>query len=113
MTLFNRVLIGTVVAGALVAGPMAALAHNGADYDSAGVHKVGSQLSVQINDNGNATIRGAKITSINGANVSAATAFGSTSVSWTIATNGSTKFLDKGGRASALANMHVGDVVSF
>jgi len=109
----SRTLAGAAVATALIAGPMMVLAHDGNDFDSQGAHKTGSQLSVQINDNGTATVRGAKVAAINGAVVSVATSFGSTTVNWNVTTSGSTKFVDKGGRNSNLASLHVGDILSF
>jgi hypothetical protein len=110
----KNTIIGIALAGALVIAPMAVFANNDkSDLDRGGVRSVGSELSIQINDNGKALVRGAKVTGVSGTTITAATMLGSTTLTWSVVTNGSTTFVDKGGRNVGLAGVTVGDILSF
>ena len=69
-------------------------------------------IDVHIGAAGNAQVDGAKVTAVSGSDVSANTSFGSSVMNWLVKTDGNTEFSAKGG-ASGLANIAVGDVISF
>lgn len=111
ITRASKYALGALAAASILVGPLAFA--NNEDNNKQEVHKAGTELSVQINDNGKVTVRGAKVTAISGNTISAATMFGSTTVSWNVVTDGSTKFVDKAGRNLGLGTIQVGDVLSF
>ncbi len=69
-------------------------------------------IDVHIGAGGNAQVEGAKVTAVSGSDVSANTSFGSSVMNWLVKTDGNTEFAAKGG-VSGLANIAVGDVISF
>ncbi|OGG60132.1 hypothetical protein A2765_01015 [Candidatus Kaiserbacteria bacterium RIFCSPHIGHO2_01_FULL_56_24] len=80
----------------------------------ASVHAdTGNGVEVNIGANGNALVRGAKVTAVSGSQVNANTNYGSSILSWIVKTDGSTKFTTNKGSGSGLANIAVGDIVSF
>ena len=85
----------------------------GKNDDRHGVRSLGSTLEIQINDNGRVLVRGLKVTSISGTNITGETAFGSTTLSWIVHTDSSTKFSDKGGKNMGFAGISIGDILSF
>lgn len=70
-------------------------------------------LEVSINSNGKVLVRGAKVTSVSGNQVTATTGWGSSVLTWNVTTDGSTKFLELNSRNSQIADVKVGDTVSF
>lgn len=75
--------------------------------------EVRSGTSVAIGNNGGVLVRGAEVTAVSGSTVTARTTWGDTSVSWTVQTDGDTDFIDLGGDGSALADVNVGETISF
>ncbi|MEN9582628.1 MAG: hypothetical protein RL641_582 [Candidatus Parcubacteria bacterium] len=75
--------------------------------------EVGSTLEVHITNNGNVLVRGAKVTAINGSSLTATTTWGSSSMTWTINTDSSTKLIRRFGGTSTISEISVGDFVSF
>ncbi len=73
----------------------------------------GSGVEVHITGNGNALVRGAKVVSVSGTDVSATTAFGPSTLSWIIHTDTSTQFVRRFGGASSVAEITAGDTISF
>ncbi len=73
----------------------------------------GSNLEVHFSDNGNVLVRGAKVTSVSGSTVNATTSWGALSLNWTVNTTSSTNMLRRNGGKMALADIVVGDFVSF
>ena len=104
-------LITVALLGALVITPAAVFARD--NYDKSDVRATGAELSVQINNNGSTRVSGATVTSVGSSTLVAQNSFGSTTLTWTVNTNSSTKFVDKGGKNYPLANIAVGDVISF
>lgn len=76
-------------------------------------HENGSTLEVHISDNGSVLVRGAKVTALNGAVISATTAWNNSNISWMVATDANTKFSNRQGGANNLSGIAVGDIVSF
>jgi hypothetical protein len=116
----------TLGAALIVAAPFLAFAKDGKGNDDRdnnrpsirhddreNVRSLGSTLEIQINDNGRVLVRGAKVTSVSGSIINTSTAFGSTSVAWTIRTDSSTNFINKGGKNIGLGDIGVGDILSF
>lgn len=104
-------LLGTVV---YIVKP--ALAENNSDFEKSvdkGVRAVGSTLEVHINNNGKVLVRGAKITSISGPTITATNTWGSTTMTWIVNTDTSTKSIRRYGGNSSLSEMSVGDYISF
>ncbi len=76
------------------------------------VKAIGSMLEVHVTDRGNVLVRGAKVTAISGNTISAATTWGSASMTWNIVTDSNTEFVRRGGKSS-ISEISVGDLVSF
>ena len=82
--------------------------------DKNDAHSVGSTLEVHIGDDGNVLVRGAKVTAINGSAITATTAWGSASLTWTVNTNASTNLVRRfGGDFTSLSEIATGDLISF
>lgn len=75
-------------------------------------HMVGSTLEIHINDNGKVLVRGAKITAINGAMITAGNAWGSSTMTWNVDTT-TAKMLRRYDGSSSVSEMKVGDYISF
>ncbi|MBU0750441.1 hypothetical protein KKH15_02900 [Patescibacteria group bacterium] len=69
--------------------------------------------SMTIGADGGVLVRGAEVTGVSGDTVTARTQWGDTSVTWTIETNASTKFMDLSGKEGTLADVDTGETVSF
>lgn len=100
-------------AGLAVIGVLMFAFVQNAEARNAGPSSVGSKLEVAISDNGRVIVRGAEVTDISGAVITARTEWGASALSWTIETDSETAFVQKGGSGSALADVSVGDYVSF
>ena len=74
---------------------------------------VGSKLELSITDGGRVIVRGAEVTEISGDVIRARTEWGATAFTWNIDTSGDTDFVTKSGSGSELADIEVGQVVSF
>ncbi len=106
------------LAFALVIGAVVpAYADNDKDKDehkqALEAREVGSMLEVHITDKGNVLVRGAKVTAISGNTISAATTWGSASISWNVVTDSGTEFIRRFGGKSSISEISVGDLVSF
>ncbi len=101
-----------VALGAVLVGSVAKVnAENkgrGDDFRS-----VGSTLEVHINHGGKVLVRGAQVTAIDGSTISATTMFGGYTMIWTVKTGADTQFIRKHNGASSIAEISVGDVISF
>ena len=107
--------IGTIaLAAAIMVVPAFALANWG---DKKGTsfapRSVGSSLEVIISDNGNTTVRGAKVTGVSGSTITAQTIWDASSITWTVRTDSETNFIQKSGSDSDLGDISEGDYVSF
>lgn len=78
-----------------------------------GSNKSGTKVEVNLDTDGSALVRGAKVTSVSGSTINATTNYGSSQLSWRVVTDGSTKFNATKGGSTGLANIAVGDTVSF
>jgi len=100
-----------LLAGALAFAPLQTLADT--TNNALTIRPVLPGLEVSIRGNGNVLVRGAKVASISGSTVTATTTWGSANITWTIrATSSTTIIRYQEGRAS-LADVRVGDVISF
>ncbi|MDP2704895.1 MAG: DUF5666 domain-containing protein [Patescibacteria group bacterium] len=70
-------------------------------------------FEIHIIDNGNVLVRGAQVTAVSGNTITASTAIGSTTVSWLVNVSSSTDFIHKYSGKSSLADISVGDYLSF
>ncbi len=118
--MYKKLILASILAVALlgivayVALPV--LAENNQGFEKSidkGVRAVGSTLEVHINNNGKVLVRGAKITSINGSTITAMNMWGSTTMTWIVNTDTSTKSIRRYGGNSSLSEMSVGDYISF
>jgi len=82
-----------------------------ADNDSNS--KAGTGVEVSIGANGSALVRGAKVTSVSGPTIGANTNYGSSLLGWTVKTDSNTEFSANKGSATGLAQIAVGDIISF
>lgn len=102
-----------VIAALMLAIPMYALAESGGKKNGSGPTTVGSTLEVHIGNNGGVLVRGARVTSVSGSSITATTAWGSTNMTWTIRTDGTTQFLGRNGETITASTIVTGDYVSF
>jgi hypothetical protein len=93
--------------GALATFPGATYAHE--DSKSG---KSGTGVEVAISTNGSTLVRGAKVTSVSGSTINAATNYGSSKLDWTVTTDSNTEFASNNG-GTGLSGIAVGDTVSF
>ncbi len=116
MHIFSKAALRPILAAALVmsfaAAPLA-FAHNNDDKSSDKVKKANTEVSVQISHNGKTLVRGAEVSAIAGSVITALTKWGSSTLVWTINTSGSTQFVQTGSKNGTIANIAVGDVLSF
>ncbi len=73
----------------------------------------GTGVEVNIGSNGSALVRGAKVTSVSGTQVNANTSLGSSVLGWVVKTDSNTDFSANKGGAEGIANIAVGDTISF
>ena len=73
----------------------------------------GSTLEVHIGNDGKVAVRGAKVTAISGSSISTSATFGAMTMNWVVNTNSSTEFLRRYGGKTTIAEIQVGDFVSF
>ncbi len=126
MNTISKPLVGLLVGGLMLA-PVFALANNHSEdgggnphvqvmqgaRDNDTPHSVGSEVSIQINANGKALVRGAKVTAVSSSTITATTMWGTTSLTWSIVTNPATNLVFKGGRPMPQGGIMVGDIISF
>jgi len=70
-------------------------------------------LEVNIKDNGQVLVRGAKVTAVSGNTISATTAWGAMNLNWNLNVLSSTNIVRKFGSVSPLSEIKVGDMLSF
>ena len=73
----------------------------------------GSGVEIQIAANGNALVRGAQVTAVSGTQVNANTSLGSSVLNWIVKTDADTDFSATKGGSDGIANIAVGDTISF
>lgn len=116
-TLYKKTIIrgvgALVIAALMLIAPMYALAESGGKKNGSGPTTVGSTLEVHIGNDGGALVRGARVTSVSGSAITATTAWGSTAMTWTIRTDGTTQFLGRNGETITASTIVAGDYISF
>lgn len=70
------------------------------------------ETGVEIKNDGTAVLRGAKVTAISGSTLTITETLGTTTLSWTVTTTGTTKFEAKNGTTIALGDIAIGDTVT-
>jgi hypothetical protein len=123
MNSIQKVVVGSTAAVLLLAGSIASADSRGEQmrrmpqrgwekqerfYDSRDAN-----ASVEIKANGTATVRGAKVIALSGGVITATETLGNIVLTWTVNTDGTTKFQYKGGKAATLATVVVGDTITF
>ena len=109
----TRTLSLTVASSLLAAFALLAVLPLFASADSTSKHPSVDRPSVTINAEGKALIRGAKVSSLSGSTVNASLALGTSTLSFTVNTDGNTKFYNRLGKAGALSDIAVGDTITF
>jgi hypothetical protein len=113
----NRSALMVLLAGAMVITPVILFAQvsSANSNEESNTATVSSQqaLDVSVNANGRTVVHGATVTGVSSSTITATTAWGGTTVTWTLATNGSTKFLYKGGKVATNAVVVAGDKINF
>ena len=71
------------------------------------------RVEIVIGNAGNALVRGAKVTGISGSTLTVTTTAGASALSWAVITDSATAFVTSSGSGSSLAQISVGDTVSF
>ncbi len=109
---FGAGIASVAVASAFTLMPVIALANEGGkntDNRSLSAQRV----EIAVNASGNVLVRGAKVTGINGSTLTVSTTAGASTLSWAVTTDSSTAFVTSSGSGSSLAQITVGDTVSF
>lgn len=75
--------------------------------------KSGTGVEVNIGGNGNVLVRGAEVTAVSDTEVKADTSLGSSVLSWIVKTDSDTDFVAVKGASEGVANIEVGDTISF
>ena len=97
--------VSAVVASAIIGGfAGVALASDGS---------AGLGVEVNINGSGNALVRGAEVSAVSGTDVSAKTSLGSSVMNWLVKIDSNTEFSANHDGAVGIANIAVGDIISF
>lgn len=84
-----------------------------AESDKKGGLSAGTGVEINIGANGNALVRGAEVTAVSGTQVNAETSLGSSILNWIIKTDSDTDFSARKGGEDGMANIEVGDTISF
>ena len=63
--------------------------------------------------NGKALVRGAKVTSVSGSTINATVTWGTSTLNWTVNTDGATKYYNRLGNTGVFADIVAGDSISF
>lgn len=103
---------GAGIAVLLAALTLSPLAFAQAKDDDSRNH-AGAGVEVNIGSQGNVLVRGAKVTGVSGTEIQANTSLGSSVLNWIVKTDGTTDFSTTKNGATGIANIAVGDVVSF
>ncbi len=101
------------IASAFALLPVIALADNDKNEKSTSLRSAIQRVEVAIGDAGNVLVRGAKVTGISGSTLTVTTTAGASTLSWAVTTDSSTAFVTSGGSGSSLAQISLGDTVSF
>lgn len=101
------------VASALAFLPVIASANEGNKEGNRLNNNGDQRVEIAVNASGNVLVRGAKVTGISGATLTVTTTAGASTLSWAVTTDSSTVFAASGGAGSSLAQISVGDTVSF
>lgn len=99
--------VGSALCAALVLAIVALASTAFADNNA------GSDVEVQIGANGSALVRGAKVTSVSDSTINANTSLGASVMNWLVKTDSDTDFSANKGGTSGLAQIAVGDTISF
>ena len=111
---FSAGVASVAVASVLAFLPVVASANEGNRGDKNENRSAATQrVEVAINASGNVLVRGAKVTGISGSTLTVTTTAGASTLSWAVTTDGSTAFVTSVGAGSSLAQISVGDTVSF
>lgn len=111
VTLIQKLSIGALVA-VFAAAPVFALANTDTNRGFS-PRSVGSPLEVIISDNGNAIVRGAKVTDVSGSTITAQTIWDASSITWSVRTDNDTDFVRKSGGGASIDDIADGDYISF
>src|SRR3989344_2009749 len=114
-TKFGAGLTTVAVASALAFLPIVASANNDGNKGDKNENRSAAtqRVEVAINASGNVLVRGAKVTGISGSTLTVTTTAGASTLSWAVTTDSSTVFVTSAGAGSSLAQISVGDTVSF
>jgi hypothetical protein len=108
MTKTNGFSVKELFLSSMVVASVAALGFAGAAHADSG-----TGVEINIGANGGALVRGAKVTAVSGTTVNANTSLGSSVMNWVVTTDTDTEFTANKNGASGLANIAVGDTISF
>lgn len=101
-----------VLALSVLMSSTVAYADHGSDKGGSSV-QTGTGVEVNIGANGSALVRGAQVTNVSGSQVDAKTSLGSSVLSWIVKTDSNTDFTTNKNGTSGIANIAVGDTISF
>src|SRR3989344_4096384 len=99
------------VASALAFLPIIASANEGNKDMNRSI--TNQRVEIAVNASGNVLVRGAKVAGVSGSTLPVTTTAGASTLSWAVTTDSSTAFVTAGGAGSSLAQISVGDTVSF
>ncbi len=109
-----RNIAGTALTMALMVSAIAfAPITASADSDKDKSLRSASRPEIVITEGGKALVRGAKVTAVNGASITAQANFGTGVTNWVVLTDSATTFYDARGNKGSLASITVNDSISF
>ncbi len=107
-------LVGLTITGALMfAFARNASANEGADTSGHVPAGYATTTLVQIVGNNAVLVRGAKVTAISDTTITAQTVWGNSALTWTVRTNGDTKYYRQNAEGAVRTALSIGDYVSF
>lgn len=109
MTLKNYIASGTALAlvATFAASPLLVSAESKSKNPSS------TATTVSIGGEGRVLVRGAEVTAVTDSTIIAETAWGNTSVAWTLETNDDTTFITLGGANTSRGTIDEGETISF
>ena len=108
-----RGVAATLIAGFLLAAaPLAAFANTDADTTSLLADRSVPATTVSIGNGGKVLVRGATVTGVSGSTITAKSAWGQSTLVWSVLTASTTSFVGKDSQHT-LASVVVGDTISF
>lgn len=104
-------IIASLALFAVLVPTSVALAHD--DERERSQRPTDAGVQIFATHDGNVLVRGAKVTGVASSTITATTAWGGTTLTWSVLTDGTTEFVSRSNGAIQLGNIAVGDTINF